>query len=151
MNRFACWCLFICIFIILNGHAGNPESRYLKLSVLENNLNLGDIEPQNGEIIQYNAIHINILSDVNWVLSVYAQQELISNEGHIIPVENMSIGTAQNPFQHLENENAVIIASGMPTGPEGSDIYLDFRLILGKYNTAGDYSARLALELMPAF
>lgn len=143
--------LLTAVTILAFGDAKRIEGNYLKLSVVNNILNLGEIEPQDGAVIQYNAILVNIVSDVNWTLSIYAEEDLVNGKGQIIPLSNMSIGTVYRTFQQLETGNSTIIASGMPTDRDGEDIYLDFRLKLGTYNTAGDYSTRLSLELIPAF
>ncbi len=127
------------------------DSDFMQLHITRNVLDFGEIEPEHGELIQNNAVTLKVYSDVNWMLMIYSDDDLVSDQGMIIPLNQLGIRTFNSSFRYLETGQSVIIASGLPTSTEGEEIILDFKLILGQYNTAGRYNTRLSLELISAF
>ncbi len=123
----------------------------MQFEITSSGIDFGEIDPENNETIKNNAVSIIIKSDVNWILTVKAENDLVSDDGSYIPVNHLFIRTFKSRFLPIKINRSVIIASGMSTDKNGEEIILDFKLKLGKYNTSGDYSTRIYFELLSAF
>ncbi len=153
--------LFILIILCLTLNASDNSSNRnetsesdigkMQFEISGSGIDFGEIEPENNETIKNNAVSITIKSDVNWILTVTAENDLVSEDGQYIPVNQLFIRTFKSRFLQIRINKPVIIASGMSTGKNGEEVTLDFKLQLGKYNTSGDYFTRIYFELLSAF
>lgn len=120
-----------------------------ELHIVSNNLDFSDIDPAEDSIVILNGLILSVRSDYDWKITVYAEDDFVSDEGYVIPAENLLFSTRLNPYRNIE-KHPVTIITGRRTHRRSEQIIIDFKFDLKDYNTAGIYSTKLYLELEPA-
>jgi len=119
-----------------------------ELNIVSNNLDFSDIDPAEDSIVILNGLILSLRSDYDWKLTVYAEDDFMSDEGYVIPAENLLFSTRLKPYRSIE-KHPVTIITGSRTNRKKEQIIIDFKFDLRNYNTAGIYSTKLYLELEP--
>lgn len=146
--------LLILFSLILTGQVRESNeleyaSSRAELHIVSNNLDFSDIEPTMDSIVILNGLILSVQSNFNWKLTIYAEDDFISDEGYVIPAENLLFSTRLKPYRSIEKRPVTII-TGRRTNRKSEQIIIDFKFDLKNYNTAGIYSTKLYLELEPA-
>ncbi|MDY6787346.1 MAG: hypothetical protein SVK54_04405 [candidate division WOR-3 bacterium] len=119
-----------------------------ELNIVSNNLDFSDIDPAEDSIVILNGLILSVRSDYDWKLTIYAEDDFMSDKGYVIPAENLLFSTRLKPYRNIE-KHPVTIITGSRTNRKSEQIIIDFKFDLKNYNTAGIYSTKLYLELEP--
>lgn len=142
--------LFSLILTGQNRHHNEAEYAFnrAELNIVSNNLDFSDIDPAEDSIVILNGLILSVRSDYDWKLTIYAEDDFMSDKGYVIPAENLLFSTRLKPYRNIE-KHPVTIITGSRTNRKSEQIIIDFKFDLKNYNTAGIYSTKLYLELEP--
>lgn len=129
----------------LDVNVNNRPVMYIEMH--ENDLDFGDLSPEMEDISKLDAVYLTVKSNVAWMLTIEARDNLVSSNGDVIPSERLSVRSNEGEFEHMPANMPVILASGGPTGNEGESVILDFNIKINWNDPSGQYRTRLVFSL----